>query len=158
MVIKSLGGRGKEGFPATCIIGNSNQLKYLVKDEAKSHCLNDQVCPYKCPKRASNLWSALDAIEGVGPSSLSEKFSNSTPTMDIDVDNRHFDDSDSGDKISTTAFVPVATVPLVPKVAMDASSPFSSREFLLSSENVQRQGKEKEIINDEGKKLAQKGE
>ncbi|KAL2508550.1 DNA-directed RNA polymerase subunit beta [Forsythia ovata] len=35
----------------------------------------------------------VDTVEGGGPSSLSEEFTNGTSTMDID--NRHFDDSDS---------------------------------------------------------------
>ncbi|KAL2526881.1 hypothetical protein Adt_11935 [Abeliophyllum distichum] len=38
----------------------------------------------------------MDTIEGGGPTSLSEKFSNGTSTMDID--DRHFDDPNSDDK------------------------------------------------------------
>lgn len=38
---------------------------------------------------------ALDSLEEVGPSSLSEKFSNGTSKMDIDDDDIYFDDSDS---------------------------------------------------------------
>ncbi|CAA2987375.1 DNA-directed RNA polymerases IV and V subunit 2-like [Olea europaea subsp. europaea] len=38
---------------------------------------------------------ALDAMEDVGPSSLSEKFSNGPSKMDIDDDDMYFDDSDS---------------------------------------------------------------
>ncbi|KAL2466135.1 DNA-directed RNA polymerase subunit beta [Abeliophyllum distichum] len=40
---------------------------------------------------------ALDAIEEVGPSSLSEKFSNDPFTIDINVGNIYCDDSDSDD-------------------------------------------------------------
>ncbi|KAL2471297.1 hypothetical protein Adt_39433 [Abeliophyllum distichum] len=111
MAVTSPDRRGKEGFPATCIIGTRIQIKYFVKEEAKNHCLNDQVCPHKCLSRTSNLRGALDAVEDIEPNSLSEKFLNGTSTIDIDVDDRHFDDSDSGDeaesnlpKVSTAFF------------------------------------------------------
>ncbi|KAL2551033.1 hypothetical protein Fot_12563 [Forsythia ovata] len=104
MAVKSPGGRGKEGFPVTCIIGTSIQPKYFENEEAKNHCSNDQICLYKFPSRDSDLWGALDAMEEVRPSSFREKFSNCTSTMDIDVDDRHFDNSDSDDE--TESYLP----------------------------------------------------
>ncbi|KAL2549599.1 hypothetical protein Fot_11129 [Forsythia ovata] len=53
--------------------------------------------PTDCTQ-AKDLMGALDAMEEVGPSSLSEMFSNGTSTMDIGVDDIYFDDSDSHDE------------------------------------------------------------
>ncbi|KAL2471527.1 hypothetical protein Adt_39663 [Abeliophyllum distichum] len=202
MVVTSPGGRGKEGFLESCPIGTSIQVKYLIREEVKNYCFNDQVCPHKCPSHAPDLMGTLDAIEEAGLRSLSENSSNDTSTMDIDVDDIHFDDFDSDGEvesylpkifrtylsssmasfflskilvfridgveddgrnvtlslqllISSAVPVLVAIVPLVPKMAMDTSSLFLSREFSLPSENIRRQGKMKDIINDERKKLAQ---
>ncbi|KAL2509914.1 Uncharacterized protein Fot_33561 [Forsythia ovata] len=57
---------------------------------------DDQVCPYKCPSCTLDQWRTVDIVEGGGPSSLGEKFSNGTSTMDID--DRHFDYHDSDDE------------------------------------------------------------
>ncbi|KAL2544897.1 hypothetical protein Fot_14130 [Forsythia ovata] len=111
MAVISPSRRCKECSPVTSIIGTNIQLKYLVKDRTKNLCLNDQVCPNKCHSRALDLWGVLNAMEELGPSSLSKKFSNGTFTMDIDVDDRHFQDSDLDDqaesyllKVSTSFF------------------------------------------------------
>ncbi|KAL2545800.1 hypothetical protein Fot_15033 [Forsythia ovata] len=61
--VTSLGGRGKEGFYATCAIGISIQLKYFIKGEAKKHCSNDQVYLRERPSYAPNMMDALDAME-----------------------------------------------------------------------------------------------
>ncbi|KAL2545268.1 hypothetical protein Fot_14501 [Forsythia ovata] len=58
--------------------------------------------------------------------------------------------------ISVEVPVSVATALLVPETAIDASSPFISKESLLLSESVQRQGKGNGIINDKREKLVQK--
>ncbi|KAL2520375.1 Uncharacterized protein Fot_24298 [Forsythia ovata] len=63
MAVTSPGNRGKEGFLASCPTSTNIQLKHLVKEEAKNHCLHDQMCPYKCPNHASDQWGALDAME-----------------------------------------------------------------------------------------------
>ncbi|KAL2508057.1 hypothetical protein Fot_31704 [Forsythia ovata] len=57
---------------------------------------DDQVCSYECPNCAPDQWNVLNTMERVGPSRLSEKFSNGTSTMDID--DEHFDDLDLDDE------------------------------------------------------------
>ncbi|KAL2545160.1 hypothetical protein Fot_14393 [Forsythia ovata] len=96
MVVPSLVERRKESFPATCPIGSSIQLKYLVKEMTENQCSEDQECLYMCPNRTSDQCGILDIVEEVGRSSLSEKFSNGTFTMDID--GKCFDDPDSDDE------------------------------------------------------------
>ncbi|KAL2559068.1 hypothetical protein Fot_03807 [Forsythia ovata] len=107
MVVTSPSERCKESFPSTCPIGFSIQLKYVVKEWIENQCLDDQLCPYKCPSRTSDQCGTSDTIEKVGLSSLSEKFSNGTSTIDIDY--KCFDDPYSDDeaeshlpKVSTT--------------------------------------------------------
>ncbi|KAL2514798.1 hypothetical protein Fot_28769 [Forsythia ovata] len=63
MAVTSLGERCKERFSVTCSIGSSIQLKYLVKESTENQCLDDQVCPYKCPNRTSDQWDVLDIVE-----------------------------------------------------------------------------------------------
>ncbi|KAL2493756.1 hypothetical protein Fot_37513 [Forsythia ovata] len=59
--------------------------------------------------------------------------------------------------VSSTVSVPVATILLVPEMAMGALSHFLSRESSFSLENVQRQGKRKRVITLKVKNLRKKG-
>ncbi|KAL2505654.1 hypothetical protein Adt_21275 [Abeliophyllum distichum] len=96
MAIACPGERYKEGSFGSCPIGSNIQFKFLIKDEIKNQCSNDQVCPYKCLSCTSDQWETVDIVEGGGPSSLSEKFSNGTSIMDIE--DVCFDDHDSDDE------------------------------------------------------------
>ncbi|KAL2544634.1 Uncharacterized protein Fot_13867 [Forsythia ovata] len=69
-----------------------------IQWEVKDSCVDDQVCRHKYPSHAPDPMGDLDSMEVVGPSIFSEKFSNSTSTMDIDVDDIYFDDPDSDDE------------------------------------------------------------
>ncbi|KAL2475618.1 hypothetical protein Adt_36354 [Abeliophyllum distichum] len=109
MVVASTSERCKEGSFAACPIGSSIQLKFLVKDGIKSQRSDNQVHLYNCSGCTSNQWRTVDTIEGIGPSNLSEKFSNGTST--IDIDDGCFDDPNSSDeadshrpKVSTIFF------------------------------------------------------
>ncbi|KAL2545267.1 hypothetical protein Fot_14500 [Forsythia ovata] len=104
MAVTSPGGRSKEGFPSSCSIGTSVLLKLLLRGEVNSFCSNDHVHLHKYPSHALDQMGALDAMEEVGPSSLSRHISNGTSTMDIDVDDIYFDDSDSDDE--TESYLP----------------------------------------------------
>ncbi|KAL2494046.1 hypothetical protein Fot_37803 [Forsythia ovata] len=72
MAVTSPGKKCKGGSTTTCLIGSNVQLKCLVRKVTENQGLEDQVCPYKCPDCTSDQWSALNTLEGVGPSSLSE--------------------------------------------------------------------------------------
>ncbi|KAL2549871.1 hypothetical protein Fot_11401 [Forsythia ovata] len=58
--------------------------------------------------------------------------------------------------VPCTTPVPVATVPLVPEVAVDVSSTIPLEESPLPSENVRRPDKRKRVANDEGEKTIPK--
>ncbi|KAL2550896.1 hypothetical protein Fot_12426 [Forsythia ovata] len=63
MAVTSPGVEGQEGFPKTCTVGTSIQLKYFIKEKAKNHYLNDQVTSPRCSSRVPDLMGALDAME-----------------------------------------------------------------------------------------------
>ncbi|KAL2508909.1 hypothetical protein Fot_32556 [Forsythia ovata] len=50
--------------------------KYLIRKWTENQGSKDQVCLYKCSDRTPDQYGLLGTIEEVGPSSLSEKFSN----------------------------------------------------------------------------------
>ncbi|KAL2466076.1 hypothetical protein Adt_41927 [Abeliophyllum distichum] len=97
MAVASPVERCKEDSFTSSPIGSSIQLKFLVTDGIKSQLSDNHVCPYKYPNCTSDQRRIVDAVEEVGSSSLSEKFSNGTSTMDIN--DRRFDDLDFDDKV-----------------------------------------------------------
>ncbi|KAL2494176.1 Allantoinase [Forsythia ovata] len=113
----------------------------------------------------SDQWGVLNTAEGVGPSSLSEKFSNEVGELQGEKE-----DIPSQPPVPNTTSVPVATVPLMPEVAVcvfstislmleakvDIFSALLLEEPLLLSENVRRSDKGKRVINNEGEKAMPK--
>ncbi|KAL2529611.1 hypothetical protein Fot_22212 [Forsythia ovata] len=85
-----------EEFNRVFEIGSSIQFKCLIREGTKNQGSDDQVGSYKCPDCTSDQWYVLNTVKRVGPSSLSEKFSNGTSTMDID--DKYFDDPDLDDE------------------------------------------------------------
>ncbi|KAL2519879.1 DNA-directed RNA polymerase IV and V subunit 2-like [Forsythia ovata] len=67
-----------------------------MREGIESQGSEDQVRSYKCPNCTPNQWNMLNTVERIGPSSLSEKFSNGTFTMN--VNDRHFYDPDLDDE------------------------------------------------------------
>ncbi|KAL2548213.1 hypothetical protein Fot_09743 [Forsythia ovata] len=77
MAVTSPSKRCKGGFPDTCSPGSSIQLKRIVKGGIETNVQRTKYVRTSVP-------ITLRISGGVGPSSLSEKFSNGTSTMDID--------------------------------------------------------------------------
>ncbi|KAL2456975.1 hypothetical protein Fot_56566 [Forsythia ovata] len=78
-----------EGFAASYPIVTSILLKFLLRVEVNDICVDDEACLHKHSRHAPDLMGTLDAMEEVGPSSLSKKFSNGTSTVDIYVDDMY---------------------------------------------------------------------
>ncbi|KAL2493697.1 hypothetical protein Fot_37454 [Forsythia ovata] len=97
MAVTSLEKRYKGGSPTNCLICSSIQLKCPMREWTGNQGSDDQVCSYECPDCALDQWSVLNTMERAGPSSLREKFSNGTSTMEID--DIFFDDPDSNDEV-----------------------------------------------------------
>ncbi|KAL2471663.1 Uncharacterized protein Adt_39799 [Abeliophyllum distichum] len=125
---------------------------------------------YKCLSCTSDQWETVDTVEGGGPSSLSDKFSNGTST--IDIDDKSFDDPDSmtrlkaicqsGGGVSSSLPTPsvastlAAIVPLMVGAVGSDSSSLLPKASMKLSEDVQHQDEGKGVSIDEGEKVALK--